>query len=385
MGMLREREAAPRDQLTDRGTTPIMTEIFGPLSPRCGKELRMSQSPGSAQSQEQRVQEFVAGFQALRAKVRKVIVGHDDVINHVLTGLFAGGHVLLEGVPGLGKTPLIKTLAESLELSFSRIQFTPDLMPGDIMGTNMIVEDEAERKHFQFHRGPIFAHILLADEVNRATPKTQSALLEGMQEGAVTVSGHANPLPQPFFVLATQNPIEMEGTYPLPEAQLDRFLFKLRVRYPALEELTEIIDRTTHVRQVEVRRVLTAAQVLAMRELVREIPIATHVRDLASYIVLATHPQWERAPESTRRFIRYGASPRGAQALVLGAKVRAISEGRFNVSVEDLRATALPALRHRLILNFEGEAEGVDVDDLIRQTVETAEAMTGSEKEVFLR
>jgi MoxR-like ATPase len=345
----------------------------------------MAQPPVPNQSQEQRVQEFVSAHQALRAEVGKVIVGHNEVVSEVLVGLFAGGHVLLEGVPGLGKTLLIKTLAESLELSFSRIQFTPDLMPGDIIGTNIIVEDAQARKHFQFQRGPIFGHILLADEVNRATPKTQSALLEGMQEGAVTVSGHSHPLPQPFFVLATQNPIEMEGTYPLPEAQLDRFLFKLRVRYPALEELTEIIDRTTHVRHVEVRRVLTGAQVLAMRELVREIPIATHVRDLASYIVLATHPQWERAPESTRRFIRYGASPRGAQALVLGAKVRAISEARFNVSVEDLRATALPALRHRLILNFEGEAEGVDVDDLIRQTVGAAESMTGSEKEVFLR
>ncbi|MCI0548495.1 MAG: MoxR family ATPase, partial [Candidatus Rokubacteria bacterium] len=227
--------------------------------------------------------------------------------------------------------------------------------------------------------------ILLADEVNRATPKTQSALLEGMQEGAVTVSGSAHPLPSPFFVLATQNPIEMEGTYPLPEAQLDRFLFKLRVRYPALEELTEIIDRTTHVRDVEVHRVLTGPQVLSMRELVREIPIATHVRDLASYIVLGTHPQWERAPEAARRFIRYGANPRGAQALVLGAKVRALAEGRFNVSVEDLRALALPALRHRLILNFEGEAEGVDVDELIGQIVESAESMSGSGKEVFLR
>src|SRR5229473_1284023 len=218
-----------------------------------GKELRMSQSPTPAPSQEQRVQEFVAGFQALRREVRKVIVGHDDVINHVLTGLFAGGHVLLEGVPGLGETLLIKTLAESLELSFSRIQFTPD----DIIGTNMIIEDEAGRKHFQFQRGPIFAHILLADEVNRATPKTQSALLEGMQEGAVTVSGTANPLPLPFFVLATQNPIEMEGTYPLPEAQLDRFLLKLRVQFPALEDLTEIIDRTTQMREVAVSRVGT--------------------------------------------------------------------------------------------------------------------------------
>ena len=345
----------------------------------------MAQPPVSNESQEQRVSEFVNAYQSLRAEVGKIIVGHNEVVGQVLIGLFAGGHVLLEGVPGLGKTLLIKTLAESLELSFSRIQFTPDLMPGDIIGTNIIVEDAQGRKHFQFQRGPIFGHILLADEVNRATPKTQSALLEGMQEGAVTVSGSAHPLPSPFFVLATQNPIEMEGTYPLPEAQLDRFLFKLRVRYPALEELTEIIDRTTHVRAVEVRRVLTGPQVLAMRELVREIPIATHVRDLASFIVLGTHPQWEKAPEATRRYIRYGASPRGAQALVLGAKVRALSDGRFNVSVDDLRAMALPALRHRLILNFEGEAAGVDVDDLVSQIVESAEAMSGSGKEVFLR
>ena len=339
----------------------------------------------SAQPQHDRVQEFIAAFQSLRAEVRKVIVGHDDVVTHVLIGLFAGGHVLLEGVPGLGKTLLIKTLAETLDLTFSRIQFTPDLMPGDIIGTNMIVEDVSGRKQFQFQRGPIFGNILLADEVNRATPKTQSALLEGMQEGSVTVSGTGNPLPAPFFVLATQNPIEMEGTYPLPEAQLDRFLFKLRVRYPALEELTEIIERTTHVREVQVNRVMTGPQVMGYRELVREIPIASHVRDLASLIVLATHPQWERAPERSRRFVRYGASPRGAQALVLGAKVLALSEGRFNVSVDDLRAIALPALRHRLILNFEGEAEGVDVDRLITELVDEVQAMAGAQKEVFLR
>ncbi|HXJ79577.1 MAG TPA: MoxR family ATPase [Candidatus Methylomirabilis sp.] len=345
----------------------------------------MEQPSGAVQSQEQRVADFVNAFHTLRNEVRKVIVGHDEVITHVLIGLFAGGHVLLEGVPGLGKTLLIRTLAESLDLSFSRIQFTPDLMPGDIIGTNIIVEDPSGRKHFEFQRGPIFGHILLADEVNRATPKTQSALLEGMQEGSVTVSGAANPLPSPFFVLATQNPIEMEGTYPLPEAQLDRFLFKLRVRYPALEELTEIIERTTHVREVQVQRVMTGPQVLAFRELVRETPIASHVRDLASLIVLSTHPQWERAPEPARRFVRYGASPRGAQALVLGAKVRALAEGRYNVSVEDLKAVALPALRHRLILNFEGEAEGVDVDRLIGELVDTAQSMSISQKEVFLR
>src|SRR5215468_428706 len=231
-----------------------------------------------------RVEAFVTAFEALRTEVEKIIVGHREVITHVLTGMFAGGHVLLEGVPGLGKTLLIKTLSEGLDLSFARIQFTPDLMPADIIGTNIIVEDPDGRKHFQFQQGPIFAHILLADEINRATPKTQSALLEGMQEGAVTVGGVSRPLPTPFFVLATQNPIEMEGTYPLPEAQLDRFIMKLRVRYPAVEELNAIIDRTTQSRHVAVERVMSGANVLGFRELIREVPIASHVRDLASTI-----------------------------------------------------------------------------------------------------
>ncbi len=345
----------------------------------------MTETPQPSEPQERRVEEFVAAFRSLRSEVQKVIVGHDEVINQVLTSLFAGGHVLLEGVPGLGKTLLIKTLAESLDLSFSRIQFTPDLMPGDIIGTNIIVEDADGRKHFQFQRGPIFGHILLADEVNRATPKTQSALLEGMQEGSVTVSGTGHILPTPFFVLATQNPIEMEGTYPLPEAQLDRFLFKLRVRYPALEELTEIIDRTTRPREVAIQRVMAGDEVIRYRELVREVPMVSHVRDLASTIILASHPGWERAPEVTRRFVRYGASPRGAQALVLGAKVRALSEGRANVSRDDLRAIAAPALRHRIILNFEGEAEGIDADRLIEQLIEAAEELSATGKDAFVR
>src|SRR5437667_869366 len=247
-------------------------------------------------TQEARVQEFVAAFERLRAEVEKVIVGHRDIINHVLIGMFAGGHVLLEGAPGLGKTLLVKTLAEGLELSFSRIQFTPDLMPADIIGTNIILEDAEGRKHFQFQPGPIFGHILLADEINRATPKTQSALLEGMQEGSVTVAGASRPLPAPFFVLATQNPIEMEGTYPLPEAQLDRFLFKLRVRYPAIEELNAIIDRTTQVHAVSVERVMTGPAVLGFRVLIREVPLASHVRDFASTIVMATHAEWEGSP-----------------------------------------------------------------------------------------
>ena len=332
-----------------------------------------------------RVREFVEAFGRLKAEVQNVIVGYDEVISNVLITLFAGGHVLLEGVPGLGKTLLIKTLAAGLELSFSRIQFTPDLMPADIIGTSIILEDGEGRKHFQFQKGPIFAHILLADEVNRATPKTQSALLEGMQEGNVTVSGAPHPLPSPFFVLATQNPIEMEGTYPLPEAQLDRFLFKLRVTYPAVDELNEIIDRTTRPGEREVRRVMSGPEVVRFRELVREVPIATHVRDLASLIVMATHPDWEHAPEMTRRFVRYGASPRGAQALVLGGKVRALADGRYNVSVEDLRAVARAALRHRIILNFEGEAEGVDVETLIGHVLDQAEAHSRRGKEVFLR
>jgi MoxR-like ATPase len=336
-------------------------------------------------TQDPRVEQFITSFQALRGEVEKVIVGHREIIDHVLIGMFAGGHVLLEGVPGLGKTLLIKTLAEGLELSFSRIQFTPDLMPADIIGTNIIVEDADGRKHFQFQSGPIFGHILLADEINRATPKTQSALLEGMQEGGVTVGGVSRPLPAPFFVLATQNPIEMEGTYPLPEAQLDRFIFKLRVRYPALEELNAIIDRTTQVRSVAVDRVMTGPAVIGFRELVREVPIATHVRDLASAIVMATHPQWAQAPDVTRRFVRYGASPRGAQALVLGAKVRALAEGRYNVSVDDIKHLAAPALRHRVILNFEGEAEGIDVDTLVDQIVDSAVAATSQGKDQFVR
>src|SRR5499426_3902464 len=336
-------------------------------------------------SQDARVQEFVTAFEGLRSEVEKVIVGHREIITHVLTGMFAGGHVLLEGVPGLGKTLLIKTLAEGLDLTFSRVQFTPDLMPADIIGTNIIVEDADGRKHFQFQPGPIFAHIVLADEINRATPKTQSALLEGMQEGGVTVGGVLHPLPGPFFVLATQNPIELEGTYPLPEAQLDRFLFKLRVRYPAIEELNAIIDRTTQSRSATVSRVVNGPAVMAFRELIREVPIASHVRDFASAIVMATHPQWEKAPDAARRFVRYGASPRGAQALVLGAKVRALAEGRYNVSVEDIKAMAAPALRHRIILNFEGEAEGIDTDNLITRIMESTEAATAQSREPFLR
>jgi MoxR-like ATPase len=336
-------------------------------------------------TQESEIQRFVEAFVRLKAEVQKVIVGHDEVIEDVLRGLFSGGHVLLEGVPGLGKTLLVKTLSEGLDLTFSRIQFTPDLMPADIVGTNIIVEDSDGRRRFQFHPGPIFAHIVLADEVNRATPKTQSALLEGMQEGNVTVAGTSHRLPVPFFVLATQNPIEMEGTYPLPEAQVDRFLFKLKVKYPALDELNEIIDRTTQPHDPAVHHVMDAPTVSSYRELIRTVPVAPHVRELASMIIMATHPNCPYAPENTRRYLRYGSSPRGAQALILGGKVRALAQGRFNVSVEDLRTLTLPALRHRLIPNFEGEADGVDLDQLILQVVEAAEAEQRRGKEVFLR
>jgi MoxR-like ATPase len=334
---------------------------------------------------EERVEAFVNSYGQLEREVHKVIVGHDEIVDQVLVALFAGGHVLLEGVPGLGKTLLVRTLAGCLDLSFSRIQFTPDLMPADIIGTNIIVEDADGRRHFQFERGPVFAHILLADEVNRATPKTQSALLEAMQESSATVAGVTHRLPPPFFVLATQNPIEMEGTYPLPEAQLDRFLFKLRIRYPALEQLSEIIDRTTTSHDPVVERVMTGGETLAARELVREVPIASHVRQFAATLLMTTHPQWEEAPDITRRYIRYGASPRAAQALVLGAKVLALRAGRFAVSVDDVKTIALPVLRHRIILNFEGEAEGIEADRLLSEVLEAVEASSREGKEVFLR
>jgi MoxR-like ATPase len=318
----------------------------------------------------------------LEENVARALVGKPEVVRLAIIGLVARGHLLIEDVPGVGKTTLASSLARSIGASFQRIQFTSDMLPSDVLGVSVW---EPKRAEFVFKPGPLFTNIVLADEINRTTPKTQSALLEGMQESSITVGGTSRPLPAPFFVLATQNPIEMEGTYPLPEAQLDRFLFKLRVRYPAIEELNTIIDRTTQARSVTIERVMSGASVLGFRELIREVPIASHVRDLASTIIMATHPAWQHAPEAARRFVRYGASPRGAQALVLGAKVRALAEGRFNVSVEDLRALATPALRHRVILNFEGEAEGIDIDTLIGQIVESAEGLAVQGKEAFLR
>ncbi len=297
--------------------------------------------------------------------VRQVIVGQEEVVRHALIALFADGHLLLEGLPGLGKTMLVRTMARALHLDFTRVQFTPDLMPADILGTDVLEMDEAGGRRFRFHRGPVFTNLLLADEINRATPKTQSALLEAMQERQVSVGGRTYPLPQPFLVLATQNPIELEGTYPLPEAQLDRFLFKVNVGYPDEDALVEILRRTTGAEEPQVEPVATGETVLAMQALARGVPVATPVARYAARLVAATHPQDESAPEEIRRYVRYGASPRGAQALIRGAKVAALLAGRFNAAVEDIRAVAKAALRHRLILTYEAEAEGITADRLI--------------------
>ncbi len=327
-------------------------------------------------SVEQICREFRQLFTALHAEVSKVIVGHDDIITDVLITLFSGGHVLLEGVPGLGKTLLVRTLSESLSLEFRRIQFTPDLMPADIVGTNLIIEDSASgRRQFEFQRGPIFGQIILADEINRATPKTQSAMLEAMQERTVTSSGTLYHLPQPFIVLATQNPIEQEGTYPLPEAQLDRFFFKLLVPHSSREELRVILDRTTSGERPEVKPVTDGKTIIAAQQLVRQVAIAPHVQDYAIRLTLATHPQGEFATDMTNRYVRYGSSPRGVQTLVLSAKVRALLDERYHVSFEDVARSLRPSLRHRLLLNFEGQAEGIDNDDIlddIYENVKTA-------------
>ena len=306
---------------------------------------------------------------SIESEVSRVIVGQKEIVRGVLICLLAGGHALLEGVPGLGKTMLVRTLSEVLDLRYSRIQFTPDLMPADITGTNVIAQDAEGLKHFRFEPGPVFANLVLADEINRATPKTQSALLEAMQEKTVTTANHMHTLPKPFFVLATQNPLEMEGTYPLPEAQLDRFFLKLNVAYPSADELVEVLRRTTAQASVQLSKVADGQTLLAMGELVREVPMASHVLDYVARLVLATHPENPEAPEITRKYVRYGASPRGAQALVLAGKIRALLEGRFNVSYEDIDALACPALRHRIILNFEGDIEGMTTDHMIAQLV----------------
>jgi MoxR-like ATPase len=310
---------------------------------------------------------FQKSIGELREEVGKMIVGNREVVDGVLTCMLAGSHALLEGVPGLGKTMLVKTIAEAVELQFSRIQFTPDMMPADIIGTTVIDETAGGQKSFSFRKGPIFANIVLADEINRATPKTQSALLEAMQEHRVTVAKQTYTLEEPFFVLATQNPLESEGTYPLPEAQLDRFFFKLHVPFPGREELNEILERTTGNVTPQVKPIMARSRILEMQKLVREVPIAKHVQDYAVRLLQATHPTTKDAQETVKRFVKFGSSPRGAQALLLAGKIRALFEGRFAASLDDVRAVALPALRHRVLLNFEGEAEGVKTDDVLHE------------------
>lgn len=327
-------------------------------------------STGNAESMEQQAEQFAARYRAVRDEIGRVIVGHDEVVHGALTCLFAGGHCLLEGVPGLGKTLLVRTLAKTLDLRFSRIQFTPDLMPADILGTNMIVESPDGRRRFEFQKGPIFTQICLADEINRATPKTQSALLETMQEGTVTAFGARHTLEAPFLVMATQNPIEQEGTYPLPEAQLDRFFFKLLVNGSDRQQLTAIVDRTTRNETNEPATIMDGAEIRRWQALVRAPLAAPHVADYLVRLVLATHPLGEFTAEAARRFVRWGASPRAAQALALAGKVRALLDGRFNVSFEDVRRAYCPALRHRVVLNFEAQAEGVQPDAVLQEILD---------------
>jgi len=313
---------------------------------------------------------FQDRFQRLRDAMGQVIVGQQEVVDGILTCLVTDGHVLLEGVPGLGKTLMVRTLATALGLEFARIQFTPDLMPADIIGTHIIAEDDKGARSLRFEAGPVFTQVLLADEINRATPKTQSAMLEAMQERQVTIGGRRRALPDPFLVLATQNPLEMEGTYPLPEAQLDRFFYKVQVPFPDLDELVEIVDRTTGNVAPQTSKCLEVADLKQMRTLVREVPVAEPVKRYAMRLVLATHPDSRHAADTTKRLLRYGASPRGAQTLILGARVKALLDSRVNVSFADVRSVALPALRHRVIRNFEGEAEGVSPDEIVTRVVE---------------
>lgn len=339
----------------------------------------MSEEIDSAQGAKQaataRPEALVQGFgediARIRAEIGKMIVGQQEIVDGVLTCLLASGQGLLEGVPGLGKTMLVRTLAGAMQLRFSRIQFTPDLMPADILGTTVLVDDEHGAHRFEFRPGPIFANIVLADEVNRATPKTQSALLEVMQEHSVTIAKQTHKMEEPYFVLATQNPLEMEGTYPLPEAQLDRFFFKLQVGFPTRQELHAILDRTTGTETPEVQPVLDRERILQMRAIVRDVPVSPHVRDYAIRVLEATHPGRSAAPDMVERFVRFGGSPRGAQACLLAAKIRAIFDGRYAASIDDVRWAVKPALRHRMILNFEGEAEGIEPDQILDRILQT--------------
>jgi MoxR-like ATPase len=323
---------------------------------------------------EQAATYFRDTIKAIRAEIGQVIVGQDEVVEGVLVCLAANGHALLEGMPGLGKTLLVRTLSQAVDLPFSRIQFTPDMMPADVTGTNVLASDEAGARRFEFRRGPVFTNLLLADEINRATPKTQSALLEAMQERSVTVGGHRHQLSEPFLVMATQNPVEQEGTYPLPEAQLDRFFFKLIVPFPTRDELARIVTTTTGMHSGEAKNVATGEDVLKIREIVREVPVAEAVLQYGLSIVVGTHPTGEDASPAAKKYCRYGASPRGAQALVTAGKIYALLDGRYNVSKEDLKRAAKPALRHRIILNFEAEADGVTPDQVVGEVLDHVEA-----------
>ena len=322
-------------------------------------------------SVEDQVQQFRTKFHRIKVEVQKRIIGQDDVVEDILICLFANGHALIEGVPGLGKTRMIQTLSEVLDLSFKRIQFTPDMMPSDITGTTILVEDQQGQKRFEFQAGPVFSQVILADEINRATPRTQSALLEAMQERTVSIARTTHELGNPFCVFATQNPIEMDGTYPLPEAQLDRFLFKLKVEFPDQTDLIEIMQQTTSDRQMEVETVCEAGSILQMQQLIRGVPIADHVAVYASQIVTATHADQPNAAEMAKSYVELGASVRGLQALVLAAKIRALLDGRYNVAIEDIRTVALPALRHRLLINFEGQSERVSTEEIIKEILAT--------------
>ncbi|MEM9415708.1 MAG: AAA family ATPase [Planctomycetota bacterium] len=336
--------------------------------------MAIPENQATEQSILQQADAFRAAYKGVREQVGKMVVGHGDIVDGVLTCLFTGGNALLEGVPGLGKTLLIRSLSQALSLDFSRIQFTPDLMPADITGTTIAVEQEnddgSKSRVFQFREGPIFAQIILADEINRATPKTQAAMLEAMQERSVTVGGTTYPMSKPFFVMATQNPIEQEGTYPLPEAQLDRFMLKLEVGYSSREDLHEILHRTTMASQPEITPVLDGPKIVEFQKVVRQVIIAPHVQDYAIRAVLATHPDGEFATPMARQFLRFGGSPRACQALVLGGKVRALLDGRAHVSVEDLKHIMVPAMRHRVLMNFEGQAEGVTPDMVVNDIID---------------